>query len=204
MGTAADDQFHAGAGSAIIQGGAGRDTVIYAQAANSYRVAATPAGVTVETLAAGGATDTLFNVERVVFADRALAFDTEGGAGQVYRLYQAAFDRAPDLAGLGYWIAQRDRGATLDAIASGFAASDEFHAVMGGQASGAELAATFYQHVLHRAPDAEGLAYWTRVLGSQPDNALAGAVLASFSESPENQAQLIGAMAQGMTYIPYG
>ena len=33
-----------------------------------------------------------------------LALDINGTAGQVYRLYQAAFDRKPDLVGLGYWI----------------------------------------------------------------------------------------------------
>lgn len=177
---------------------------MYAQAAGNYRVSATPGGVTVEDVAGGGGLDTLFNVERVLFAGSALAFDAGGGAGQIYRLYQAAFDRVPDLGGLGYWIAQRDKGTSLDAIAAGFAASAEFHAMMGETPSGAEVAAQLYQHVLHRAPDAAGLAYWTDVLGSRPATALTGAVLASFSESPENQAQLAVVTGQGMAYIPYG
>ncbi|MBY0238989.1 MAG: DUF4214 domain-containing protein [Burkholderiaceae bacterium] len=203
-GSAADDRILAGAGSDIIQGGAGRDTVVYAQAVGAYRVSATPGGVVVEDVVGGGGLDTLFNVERVLFAGSALAFDASGGAGQIYRLYQAAFDRMPDAGGLGYWIAQRDKGATLDAIAAGFAASAEFHAMMGAAPSGAEVAARLYQHVLHRAPDAAGLAYWSAVLGSQPGTALTGAVLASFSESPENQAQLAVLTGQGMPYIPYG
>jgi hypothetical protein len=37
-------------------------------------------------------------------ATRAVALDVDGAAGQAYRLYQAAFDRAPDKNGLGYWI----------------------------------------------------------------------------------------------------
>jgi len=203
-GSAADDRFMAGAGAEIIQGGAGRDTAVYAQAAGQYRVSATAGGVVVDDLAGGGGLDTLFNVERVLFADSALAFDASGGAGQIYRLYQAAFDRMPDQAGLGYWIAQRDQGATLDAIAAGFAGSAEFHAMMGEAPSGADVAARLYQHVLHRTPDAAGLAYWTQVLGSQPDTTLIGAVLASFSDSPENQAQLAVITGQGMAYIPWG
>jgi hypothetical protein len=47
------------------------------------------------------------------------------GPAQIYRLYHAAFNRSPDLVGLGYWIHVRDGGATLDQIAVGFVQSAE-------------------------------------------------------------------------------
>ena len=37
------------------------------------------------------------NVERLDFSDAHLAFDVDGNAGQIYRLYKAAFARTPDL-----------------------------------------------------------------------------------------------------------
>ena len=54
---------------------------------------------------------TLTNPSRLVFADGGIAFDLNGTAGKAYRLYQAAFNRTPDLAGLGYWIEQSPKMA---------------------------------------------------------------------------------------------
>ena len=58
-----------------------------------------------------------------------------------------------------------------------------------------------YTNVLHRAPDAAGAQYWVEILDSQRDD-VAG-VLANVSESPENQAALIGAIQNGIFFTPY-
>jgi hypothetical protein len=47
------------------------------------------------------------------------------GPAQIYRLYHAAFNRKPDLAGIGYWIKCLDNGATLDQVAIAFGQSAE-------------------------------------------------------------------------------
>lgn len=39
----------------------------------------------------------------VKFVDAFVSFDSAGIPGASYRLYQAAFNRQPDLGGLGYW-----------------------------------------------------------------------------------------------------
>jgi serralysin len=52
--------------------------------------------------------------------------------------------------------------------------------------------------VLHRAPDAGGLAYHTGNLDSGGNSR--AQVLVGFSESPENQAALIGVIQGGMAY----
>ena len=53
--------------------------------------------------------------------------------------------------------------------------------------------------MLHRAPDQGGYDYWVYQLehGMTREQALTG-----FSESPENQAALIGVIQDGMAYLP--
>jgi len=68
----------------------------------------------------------LHEVERILFPDSAIALDIDGAAGEAYRIYKAAFDRAPDLEGLGYWINATDKGAGVTGVAGGFIGSVEF------------------------------------------------------------------------------
>lgn len=56
-----------------------------------------------------------------------------------------------------------------------------------------------YANVLHRAPDDAGLADHMHDLQS---GATRADVLAHFAESPKNQALVIGAIANGIAYIP--
>ena len=198
-GTAANDYMVNTGGSDVVNGGTGTDTVKYYGNAGLYAITASSAGASVT---GNGGTDTLFSVERVAFDDRMVALDTEGVPAQAYRIYQAAFDRAPDLAGLGYWIAQMDAGAGLKAVAQAFIDSAEFHAMYGAAPGHRDMVTKFYQNVLHRAPDQAGLDYWVGVLDRHQTDA--AGVLMGFSESPENAAQLVGAMSAGIAYIPLG
>ena len=132
----------------------------------------------------------------------ALSHDLDGVAGQAYRLYAAAFDRTPDAAGLGYWIAAMDRGASLQAVAGGFTGSQEFIDQYGPRTSDAEYVVLLYQNTLHRAPDADGRQFWVDAM--QVHDAAREELLVQFSESPENQAQVIGSIQEGIVYTPWG
>lgn len=140
----------------------------------------------------------LQNVERVHFTDRSLALDTDGVAGQAYRLYQAAFDRTPDKPGLGYWIDKMDAGASLYQVAAGFVASAEFQALNGSSPAPQALVASLYGHVLGRTAEQAGLDYWTSQLQSGALDA--AGLLASLSESAENRVLVSGQIAQGIEY----
>ncbi|WP_137279522.1 DUF4214 domain-containing protein [Pseudomonas rhizoryzae] len=140
----------------------------------------------------------LQNVERVHFSDRSLALDTEGVAGQAYRLYQAAFDRTPDKSGLGYWLGKMDAGASLYEVAAGFVASSEFKALNGNAPAPQALVASLYGHVLGRTAEQAGLDYWTSQLQSGALDA--AGLLASLSESAENRVLVSGQIAQGIEY----
>ena len=138
-------------------------------------------------------------VERLVFSDSAIAFDTTGIAGQAYRIYKAAFDRAPDSAGLGFWINAMDKGAPLTTVAGGFIGSTEFQSRYGA-ASDTDFIRLLYENVLDRQPDAGGYQFWQDAMARGLSRE---GVLIEFSESPENKTNVAGLIANGIEYTPF-
>jgi hypothetical protein len=195
----AGNDLIAGGTGAIIDGGAGLDTVYYGGFDVNYTV--TRAGTTLSVVdRLSGVTDTLVNVERLTMRSWTFAYDLDGDAGQAYRLYQAAFHRTPDVVGLGFWIGQRDKGAALLDIAAGFVNSAEFAALYGTAPTDTAYVDALYANVLHRSPDAAGYAYWSAAMhngGSRAD------MLMQFSESAENKAALVGVIGDHFAYIAY-
>jgi hypothetical protein len=199
-GTGDANVFTSFSGSHAIDGGAGVDTVVYQGSHTSFTVTANASGVAVS--GAGGAvSDALVNVERLQFSDVTVALDVGGAAGQAYRLYQAAFDRAPDPAGLGYWIKALDTGASLGQAAAGFVASKEFADLYGAHSSDSQFVQALYQNVLHRPAEAGGYDFWMAALGQS--HVAREDVLSHFSESAENQVQVIGAIQDGIVFLPW-
>jgi hypothetical protein len=168
----------------------------------NYAVTKTATGIQVKDNTGADGTDTLVNIERVKFADQALAFDVDGIGGQAYRVYQAAFARTPDIGGLGFWMNAMDHGVTLREVADGFVSSNEFKTTYGFTPTSREIVSKFYEHVLNRPGEAAGIDFWTNVLETKA--ATVAEVLMGFSESPENQTALVGVMSNGMAYTPYG
>jgi len=205
-GSLVNDLFALGFGSDTYDGGAGTDTVLMNIASSYFNINLTKTGITTTIVAPGtaanGLTDTFTNIERLQFTDKTLAIDIDGNAGQAYRLYQAAFNRIPDKAGLGYWIGQLDSGAeTLNHAAAGFVNSTEFKKLYGDNITDNAFMTALYNNVLHRNPDQAGFDYWNGRIKAgmtRPD------ILASFSESAENFAQVIGQISHGIEFIPYG
>ncbi|QJD98733.1 DUF4214 domain-containing protein [Massilia forsythiae] len=196
-GSGGDDALAAPSGNSRVDGGAGLDKVAFGGADAGYVIAANGADFVVND--AYGNHATLVNVERVQFADQMVALDLGGAGGQAYRLYQAAFDRTPDKVGLGYWIAALDHGHTLTEVADSFIGSAEFGALYGAAPDDAQFVQALYQNVLHRAPEEAGYAFWMQSLHSVSR----AVVLADFSESAENQAQVIGSIQNGIHYVDW-
>lgn len=193
-----NNQIHPNGGSDHIHGGLGIDTVFYTNAISQYRIS-TLNGSSIVSNSISKTTDNLTNIERLKFTDINIALDIGKGeaSGSAYRLYKAAFDRTPDKEGLGYWINSFDHGASLSAVATAFIASNEFIAMYGANSSDTQFVNLLYSHVLHRTPDAGGSAYWLNALANGNSR---GAVLASFSESPENISQTASLIANGIDY----
>ena len=205
-GGAGNDLIEGFAGDDLLQGDAGFDKVKYEQNKNNYAIshqitAGMQTFVVLDRTGVDGR-DTLQQVERLQFLDVSVGLDIDGAAGQAYRLYQAAFDRTPDLAGLGYWIGEIDHGTTLSAAASSFLVSTEYASRYGNNPTVEQYLTNLYQNVLHRAPDAPGIAYWTTQLTNAAQTR--ADVLVGFSESNENQAQVIAKIENGIDFIPFG
>ncbi|WP_256078347.1 DUF4214 domain-containing protein [Massilia sp. YIM B04103] len=191
-----DDLLLGGAGNDLLDGDAGLDRAQFSGQRTGYSVAKNGEGYTVSH---GAESDVTLGVERLVFSDRALAFDLEGNAGQIYRVYQAALNRAPDLGGLGFWINAADLGVSMLDVAAGFTHSAEFARLYGNTVSNEAFLNQLYLNALHRQPDQGGFAFWLGVLDSGISRE---SVLLGFADSPENHAQVIGSIQNGIDYIP--
>ncbi|MFP5390692.1 MAG: DUF4214 domain-containing protein [Gammaproteobacteria bacterium] len=195
VGTAQADKLTGTAGNNAIDGGAGIDTVSYEGVRANFKVVKSVHGFTVTGPNSG--TDSLVNVERIHFGDTEYALDIDGHAGQAYRMFAAALDRAPLAGGLGFWTYALDSGQTLEQIATQFINSAQFKTKYGANLSNSEFVTTLFQHVLHRAPKEAGLNFWTSALDQGVDRAH---VLAQFSESAENKLQVIGKIENGIEF----
>lgn len=99
----------------------------------------------------------------------------------IVRLYQSAFGRQPDAAGLDYWVAELRAGTqTIIEISAGFAGSTEFTDDYGtGTTVDAGYLASLYLNVLGRTPAGFEIDFW---VNSGDDRAT---VLRGFSDSAE-------------------
>ena len=103
----------------------------------------------------------------------------------MFRLYNAAFKRLPDVDGLNYWITQYTSGSNDDrTIASSFLESAEFKKRYGENVSNAKYVATLYTNVLGRDYDQEGYNYWLGNLNNGIETRYE--LLLGFAENPEN------------------
>ncbi|TFW04998.1 DUF4214 domain-containing protein, partial [Oxalobacteraceae bacterium OM1] len=194
-----------GAGNDSINGGDGIDVAAYAGKRAGFAIQRSTSSVTVADSSGGEGTDTLTGVERLKFADATVALDIDGNAGQAYRLYQAAFNRKPDLAGLGWQIKAIDAGTPLLQVSQNFMDSAEFKSLYGSNPSATTLVNLLYQNVLHRTPQQFEVDFWVGILNgtNSASHQTPAEVLKNFSESAENQAQVIGSIQNGIAYQYY-
>ncbi len=102
---------------------------------------------------------------------------------QAARLYQAAFNRAPDAPGLQAVTNALKSGVSVEQIAQGFVDSGEFQRAYGTQSNG-DFVAGLYRNVLHREADAGGKAQYMMALDAGYSR---GFALASIADSGENR-----------------
>ncbi|MFP5469157.1 MAG: DUF4214 domain-containing protein, partial [Alphaproteobacteria bacterium] len=194
--------FNGRGGNDSISGGGGFDVAVYAGARSGYTLTnGFNERILSDRTSGRDGTDTLSGIERLQFSDGILAFDNlpTDNAGKGYLLYRAAFDRAPDAAGLGFWIRELEKGQDYGTVvAASFIASSEFIGLNGSNTSNAQFVNLLYQNVLDRAPDAAGLDFW---LG-QLDNGYARSnMLASFAISDENYNAVAPLISDGVWFV---
>ncbi|MFT8244146.1 DUF4214 domain-containing protein [Roseomonas sp. BN140053] len=142
----------------------------------------------------------LNSIEAYEFVDGRYTRDQQDISAQVYRLYQAAFNRVPDAHGLSFQleavedgILGRAGGASLSQVAGSFVGSPEFAATYGVLDDNG-FVAQLYRNVLHREGSGAEIAYHVNSIPTIGR----GGVLLGFSESPENINNTRGAVVNGL------
>ncbi len=85
----------------------------------------------------------------------------------VIKLYIATFNRAPDKAGLDYWI--KDSGLNIDQIAQSFFDQAETKALYPADSTNSNFVIAIYINIFGREPEQAGLDYWVNEL-EKPNN----------------------------------
>ena len=165
-----DDVFDSGRGDDTVYAGNGDDTVVGGE---DDDVLLGEKGA--DMLDGGAGND-------VLYGDGVYNIAPTEFTGQLFRLYQASFDRDPDVAGFETWAELLGSSrASLGDIAAGFEGSVEFSNTFGTSDDEIYVRA-LYNNVLNREADDAGLEDWTSRL---ENGATRSEVLVGFSESRE-------------------
>ena len=106
--------------------------------------------------------------------------------GKIYRLYNAALRRFPDIEGFKYWINMNESLInTHYQTAESFINSTEFKILYFNNSSDEECIVSLYKNILKREPDNIGYEYWLNQLQSEKENKTD--LLIGFAESSESK-----------------
>jgi len=141
-----------------------------------------------------------FGLGQEAYSFYAWSDDTTGIESQAYRLYQAAFNRKPDLPGLGFWVDTLEQGFSLTSVADYFVQSQEFQQTYGPNIEDSRFIELLYNNVLKRVPETDGFNFW---IESAELGVTRAEMLAYFSESPENQNNVLPDISRGIQYLPF-
>jgi hypothetical protein len=117
----------------------------------------------------------------------------------VARLYDAAFDRVPDLGGIAHWRGTLETGGSLLALANAFVSSQEFQDRYGAL-NNTQFIDQLYRFALNRSGDPGGVQNWVNHLNNGMGRA---EVLNYFSESAEHVALTAQLWLGGVRYQGY-
>jgi Ca2+-binding RTX toxin-like protein len=171
-----NDTLIGAGGNDILDGGTGVNTASYTGTSKNFevRISAEQEVITIRDRLGTEGQDTASHVQFLNFADQTIDATTLVDAANLdpsafvplIDLYNAYLGRAPDALGLDYWASQLSEGMTLNDIARSFFASDEATDARPPGDSFTAQVTSAYNDILHRAPDAGGLAYWVAELES--------------------------------------
>ena len=187
-----NDVIAPGPGDDAVDGGAGFDVLLLTGVRRDHTISGAWAGLSSSSSADGS--DSIAEVENVHFLDGALWYDTASVPAQVYRLYDTALGRAPDLSGLDNWSEARESGTSLLSVVTGFTNSAEFQQRYGAP-DNASFVELLYNNALNRASDAAGKQSWLSFLDSGHSRA---EVVIGFSESQEHIDSTAAAVRGGL------
>ncbi|NHZ89868.1 DUF4214 domain-containing protein [Massilia sp. CCM 8733] len=159
-----NDTVVAGLGNSTVVGGSGNAIVKLAGSAADYKVTVKDGHAIVTSTKDAKTTD----ISKLQYVEldggQALIFAEDFKEAGVATIYEAALGRTPDAGGLDFWLDAVRAGVTLESIAQSFLDSAEYKALPA--LDNQQFLTTLYKNTFDRAPDAGGLAFWTKVLES--------------------------------------
>ena len=186
-----------------VTGTTGVDTYTVGGKSTEYTVTKNTSDITLASSLVSNFEFKLADHERVVFTDKAIAFDAAGKAGDVYALLAAALGTADVTAayeGIGIYLA--DKGWTNKQLAEALLATDTYKTDAGGVSN-----ETFIKHVYHNVFGGTAtLTQVTEYTNWMTTNKLSQAdVLVMASELPafETAIGLVGLATTGIDYTPF-
>jgi len=199
-GTAQNDRLISASANEAFDGLQGIDTLVLDGLRANYTLTRQTTGWQLQDSVVGrDGTDTLNNVERLQFSDKALALDLDGAAGTTARLMGAvlgasALNRAD-------WV-----GIVLNVVDSGLSGAQlnqlALQAVLGSNASHAQVVSHLYSTLYHQAPDANTLRTLTAVLDSGQSTPADFVAWVAASDTNASNIGLTGLSAQGLVFVP--
>jgi hypothetical protein len=161
-------------GNNTIDGGGGINAAGFFGPSKDYTIVVGPSSMTVEDKVGTDGTDTLTNIQNLLFTDTNLSATSFIEAAtlpaaqleNLTEMYVAYFNRAPNAVGLDYWASRLVEGMTLQDIAKSFFEQPETVATYPPDMPVTDFVTQVYQNVLGRAPDTSGLDYWVQQLES--------------------------------------
>ena len=185
-----------------VTGTAGVDTYTVGGASTEFTITKTEDEIGLASTLSSNVNIALADHERVVFSDKAIAYDAAGRAGDVYALLAAALGTADVIkAYTGIGIKLADAGWTNKELATALLATDVYKTDAGGVSD-----ETFVKHVYKNVMGTDAtLAQVTAYTGWMAANSYTQAdvlVMASELASFETTIGLVGLATTGIEYTP--
>lgn len=205
VGGAGADMLDGAGGNDSLRGGTGIDTAIFQSARAGYAVQRSGADWRVRDLGGAEGEDTLVEVERADFLDRAIALDTQPGGhahSAALALRALAGTRyLQDPAAAGQVLGLFDAGRSMNEVVASIVAGGAFLQLAGSR-SNTDFVELVYRNVVGLAPTPDALGFYVGLLDSGQATQVALGALAAVADINASSIDIVGVVQNGLTYFP--
>lgn len=194
-GGAGNDTLNTRVGNDFIEGGGGVDTVVFSgNRANYTQTTNANSHLVIDNVGSDGA-DTLFEVERLQFADAKLALDLDGNAGTIVKILGAVFAPASvaNQQYVGIGLSLIDGGMSYESLM-------QFALNAAGVKTHAEEVNLLWTNLFGSPPTAEQAEPYVALLDSGAFTPGGLGILAADSELNKANINLVGLLQTGIEY----
>lgn len=199
-GTTSNDFLNVGVGNYDFDGGTGTDTLVFTGSLGGYSIQQIAGGYSIGEIGGATSTVTLSAIERVQFADKKIAFDLDGNAGNTAKLIGAALGTEflkPAYDNIkGAVLTIFDSGVTMKQLAASVVGLKEFIQLEGTN-SNTDFVKYVYRAVTGQVASAGDVALLAKILD---DGMTQGDFLATVADMNFN-VDMVGLAKTGIEYI---